>query len=668
MAEQPRCIALVGPSQSGKTQLFDALLQRCGAERTASENHGRTAGGHGDGRASTLTVEPTIGHLTYLGEPFTLIDCPGSVEFAASGLPVLAACDAALVVCEPDERRLPALQLVLRTLEELGVPHLIFVNKIDAASQGLRETLEALQSVSRVPLLLRQIPIWTDGTATGFIDLALERAYVYHDHAPSERIDLPDGELPRERENRFTLLERLADHDDALMEQLIEEVEPARERVMADLAQELRSGQAVSVLIGSGARGNGLSRLLKALRHEAPRLDETRARLGLPEEGPPVAQVMLTHHTGFGGKLSLVRVLRGSFREGDTVMGAEGAATRIAGLVSGKGAQGERAAEARAGETLGFARLDGIGTGARFSTEAACAAAGAAAPPPVYAAAIRVRDRKDDVRLTAALAKLVEEDPALGVEHHPDLEEIRLLGQGEMHLRAAVERLSERFGVGVERERPRVGYRETIRRSASGHGRHKKQTGGHGQFADVSLSVRPLARGEGVVFEDEVVGGAVPRKFIPSVEAGARAHLRRGPLGFPVEDIAVTLTDGAAHAVDSSDAAFQAAARLALDDALAKGQPVLLEPVLTVEIVTPSAATAKATGLVTGRRGQILGYDARPDWPGWDLLNAAIPEAEIADLIVELRSLTAGVGSFTARFDHRAELTGRPAEQVLGGG
>lgn len=269
------------------------------------------------------------------------------------------------------------------------------------------------------------------------------------------------------------------------------------------------------------------------------------------------------------------------------------------------------------------------------------------------------------MRLNSALAKLVEEDPGLKVEHRADLEEVQLLGQGDMHLRVAIERLADRFGMRVERGRPKVDYRETIRKPARGHGRHKKQTGGHGQFADVHLAVRPLPSGEGFVFEDAVVGGAVPRKFIPSVEAGARAYLRRGPLGFPVEDLAVTLTDGAFHAVDSSDAAFQAATRLALDDALAKAEPVLLEPVWAIEIVMPSSATAKATGLVTGRRGQILGFDARPDWAGWDVLNALIPEAETSDLIVELRSLTSGVGSFTSRFDHRAELTGRPAELLL---
>ncbi|MGH1573830.1 elongation factor G [Methylobacterium sp. P31] len=666
MVEQPRCIALVGPAQSGKTSLLEALQRRCQPEGTHSDNGSRSAQAAAS-RTHAMSVELNLATLHYGDDTFTLIDCPGSLEFAHASRAALAACDVAVVVCEADERRLPALQLVLRELEEQGVPRLLFVNKIDAASQGLRETLAALQTVSRLPLLMRQIPIWDGGNATGFIDLALERAFVYRNHAPSTIIALPDGELPREKEGRFTLLERLADHDDILMEQLITDAEPARDRVMADLARELRSGQAVSVLIGSALRGNGLTRLLKALRHEAPRLAETRARLGLPDDAPAVAQVLLTQHSDFGGKVSIARVLSGTFHEGDTVAGAGGVTTRIGGIVAAAGAHAERVPVAGEGTTAGFARLEGIGTGSRFAADAAFASGAPPAPPPVFATTISVRDRKDDVRLTAALTKLVEDDPSLSVQRRTDPDEICLLGQGEMHLRVAAERLAKRFGVSVERARPKVAYRETIRRTATGHGRLKKQTGGHGQFADVRLSVRPLPRGQGFVFEDAVVGGAVPRKFIPSVEAGARAYLRRGPLGFPVDDFAVTLTDGAAHAVDSSDAAFQGATRLALDEALPAAEPVLLEPVLVVNILTPSAATAKVTGLVTGRRGQILGYDARPDWPGWDLVDALIPEAETSDLIVELRSLTAGVGSFCARFGHMAELTGPPAEAALAG-
>jgi elongation factor G len=616
-----------------------------------------------------MSVEPNVATAEFLGDSYTFLDCPGSVEFAHDMRAVLPACDAAVVVCEPDDRKIPALALVLRELEEADIPRLVFLNKIDATTRRVRETLAMLQPASATPLLLRQIPIWENGSATGFIDLALERGFVYREHAPSQVIELSEGELPREKEARFTMLERLADHDEELLEALITEVDPPKDRIFQDLARELRDRRAVSVLIGSAERGNGVTRLLKALRHEAPTIAETRSRLGVPADGPPLAQVVRTVHTGFGGKLSVARVLRGSFREGDTVTGSGGAEARIAGVLRVRGPHTMRIAEAVEGDTAGFARLDPIGTGE-------CLAAGRKGPDPivlvqphepVHAVALRVRNRKDDVRLTTALAKIVEEDPSLRVEHETELGEMRLHGQGEMHVRVAIERLASRFQVEVDVARPKVGYRETPKAAASSRGRHKKQSGGHGQFADVTIEVRPLPRGEGFAFENRIVGGVVPRQYIPSVEAGVRDWIRRGPLGFPVVDLAVALTDGSYHAVDSSDAAFQAAARLAMSEAVPKGASVLLEPILAVEIAVPESAISRAASLVTARRGQVLGYDARPGWPGWDLLKATVPEAEIGDLIVELRSATAGVGTFSTRFAHMTEVTGRPAELALAG-
>jgi elongation factor G len=665
----PRCIAIVGPFQSGKTTLLEAILERTGAISRA----GRVAGGDSVGDASAearahgMSIEPNVARVDFLGETMTFVDCPGSTEFMHEMRNTTPVCDAAIVVCEADERKLPALQIILRELEEAEIPRFLFINKIDTATRRIRETLAMLQRASRTPLLLRQIPLWKDGIAVGFIDLALERAFIYREHAPSEVVELPDGETLREREARFAMLERLADYDDTLMEDLISEIEPPRDRIFDDLAKELRDSHVVPVLIGSAERGNGVTRLLKALRHEAPTLKETRARLGVAEDGPPLAQVLKTLHMGQGGKLSVARLLRGTFHEGDMVIGSRGAEARIGSLLNLVGSNTSRVGEAGAGETVGFGRLEGIGTADSLAAGKVRpeAIVSSAPPEPVYAVALKVKDRKDDVRLSSALSKITEEDPSLVLETRPEMGEIRLLGQGEMHLRVAVERLASRFQVGVETGKPRVAYCETIRGPAAARGRHRKQTGGHGQFGDVQIEIKPLGRGEGFAFHDQITGGVVPRQYIPSVETGVRDALRHGPLGFPVVDLAVTLTDGSYHTVDSSDAAFQAAAKLALAEALPKAKPVLLEPILSVEIAIPTEALSKATGLVTGRRGQILGYDGRPGWPGWDVISATIPESEIGDLIVELRSVTAGVGTFSTRFDHMAELSGRPAEMVL---
>jgi elongation factor G len=614
-----------------------------------------------------MSIEPNVATVDFLGESITFVDCPGSTEFLHEMRNVTPICDAAIVVCEADERKIPALEIILRDLEEADIPRFLFINKIDTANQRVRETLALLQQASRTPLLLRQIPLWKDGIAVGFIDLALERAFIYREHAPSEIVDLPEGELPREKEARFAMLERLADYDDSLMEELISEIEPPRDQIFDDLSKELRERHVVPALIGSAERGNGITRLLKALRHEAPTLANTRARLGIAEEGAPLAQAVKTLHMGQGGKLTIARVMRGTFHEGDTVVGSRGAEARIGSLVTLVGSTMNRKAEAVAGDTIGFGRLEGIATGDSFATGKARpdAIASPTPPEPVYVMALKVKDRKDDVRLSSALAKITEEDPSLAVETRPEMGEIRLHGQGEMHLRVAVEKLASRFQVGVETAKPKVAYCETIKLPASARGRHRKQTGGHGQFGDVMIEIKPLPRGEGFAFQDHITGGVVPRQYIPSVETGVRDALKCGPLGYPVVDLAVSLTDGSYHTVDSSDAAFQAAARLALSEALPKAKPVLLEPVLSVEITIPSEALSKATALVTGRRGQILGYDERPSWAGWQVLSATIPESEIGDLIVELRSATAGVGTFSTRFDHMAELSGRPAEMVL---
>jgi elongation factor G len=669
LASGPRCIAIVGPFQSGKTTLLEAILERTGAISRAGRVSNRDSVGDAsaEARAHAMSIEPNVATVDFLGESITFVDCPGSTEFLHEMRNVTPICDAAIVVCEADERKIPALEIILRDLEEADIPRFLFINKIDTANQRVRETLALLQQASRTPLLLRQIPLWKDGIAVGFIDLALERAFIYREHAPSEIVDLPEGELPREKEARFAMLERLADYDDSLMEELISEIEPPRDQIFDDLSKELRERHVVPALIGSAERGNGITRLLKALRHEAPTLANTRARLGIAEEGAPLAQAVKTLHMGQGGKLTIARVMRGTLHEGDTVVGSRGAEARIGSLVTLVGSTMNRKAEAVAGDTVGFGRLEGIATGDSFATGKARpdAIASPTPPEPVYVMALKVKDRKDDVRLSSALAKITEEDPSLAVETRPEMGEIRLHGQGEMHLRVAVEKLASRFQVGVETAKPKVAYCETIKLPASARGRHRKQTGGHGQFGDVMIEIKPLPRGEGFAFQDHITGGVVPRQYIPSVETGVRDALKCGPLGYPVVDLAVSLTDGSYHTVDSSDAAFQAAARLALSEALPKAKPVLLEPVLSVEITIPSEALSKATALVTGRRGQILGYDERPSWAGWQVLSATIPESEIGDLIVELRSATAGVGTFSTRFDHMAELSGRPAEMVL---
>ena len=665
----PRCIALVGPFQSGKTTLLEAILARTGAiPRAGSVDAGTSVGdASAEARQHKMSVALTVATTNFMGESYTFIDCPGSVEFANDMRAALPAIDAAVVVCEADEKKLPQLQIILRELEELKIPRFLFLNKIDRASKRIRETLAMLQPASRVPLVLRQIPIWNGDLIEGFVDLALERAFVYREHKASEVIALDGGNLEREKEARFSMLEKLADHDDALMEQLLEDIQPPRDAVFDDLARELREGLICPVLLGSAYRENGVLRLLKALRHDVPGVAETAKRLGVPSTKEALGYVFKTVHLQHGGKLSLTRLLSGHLDDGATLQSSSGGAGRVSGILAANGAHDTKRAHAEAGDIIALGKLDAIKTGDTVSNgkTAPQSLTGVEPTPPVLAISIAAADRKDDVKLGQALLRLNEEDSSLNMVQNARTHDTVLWGQGEMHLRVAQERLRDRFGVNVKSHPPAGGYQETIRKPITQRGRHKKQSGGHGQFGDVVLDIKPLARGEGFKFSEKVVGGAVPRNYIPAVEEGVNDGLARGPLGFPVVDLQVTLTDGSYHSVDSSDLAFRTAARIGMSEGLPQCQPVLLEPIHVVEIVCPTDATAKINAILSSRRGQILSFDTREGWSGWDCVRAMMPEAEIGELIVELRSATAGSGSFTRQFDHMAEVTGRAADQII---
>jgi elongation factor G len=323
--------------------------------------------------------------------------------------------------------------------------------------------------------------------------------------------------------------------------------------------------------------------------------------------------------------------------------------------------------EAKAGDTVAFGRLDSVKTGDTLVADKAKPLKLETVPPsqPVFGLAIAAKEKKDEVKLTAAIAKIIEEDPSISLTHSQDMGEMVLWGQGEMHLRVALEKLTSKYGIDASTRPRQIPYKETIRKSTEVRGRHKKQSGGHGQFGDVVVTIGPRPRGSGFEFSDEITGGVVPKNYIPSVEIGVRDYLHSGPLGFNVVDVGVCLIDGSYHSVDSSDMAFRQAGRIAMAEGMPKCSPVLLEPVMEVEIAIPSDATARVNGMIPQRRGQILGFDARGGWPGWDVVRAQLPESEMADLIVELRSATAGVGTFTAKFHHLAELTGRLADNVL---
>ena len=385
----PKCIAIVGPFASGKTTLFEAILARAGAiARQNPVGSGNTVSDNSpEARAHSMSVEACFATIDFMGDSLTFVDCPGSVEFAYESDPALAACDMAIVVAEADEKKVPALQLILRRLDDLGVPHILFLNKIDKTTAGVRDTLKLLQPASSAPLLLRQIPLRRDGAVVGSIDLALERAYIWRDFAPSEIAEIPSDDKAREIEARFSMLETLADHDDLLMEQLLEEKEPPADEVFDDLAADLRDGLVIPVMIGTAERGHGVLRLLKAIRHDAPDVEDTRRRLGIADGSAAIVQVMKTVHTTHGGKLSISRVLAGTVADGGELFatGADGA--KVSGIYRMLGKEQTRQASARAGETVALGKLEGVRTGQTL-TSSRNGIAGVAfgePPQPVYA-------------------------------------------------------------------------------------------------------------------------------------------------------------------------------------------------------------------------------------------------------------------------------------------
>lgn len=661
----PRVAALVGPAASGKTSLFEALLLATGALRKKGniQDHTTVGDASAEAKARGTTLELAAASSEYLGEQWTFIDCPGNVEFAQDVLHGLMVADVAVVVVDPDPARAPAASAILHFLDDRRIPHVIFINKVDlpGSADKVRDTVAALQTLSARPLLLRELPIREGENVTGFVDLVSERAYGYRGHDDTRLAKVPADILSEETEVRQKLLENLADLDDHLLTELLDDVAPPAQEVYANLRKDLQADLIVEVFFGSAEQDHGIQRLLKALRHEAPEATETALRLELPGGGGLLVQSFKTLHAPHVGKLSLVRIWRGEVVDGQTLNG-----NRVSGLYRMLGSQQVKQPKAGIGEIVALGHLDNLRTGQGVRIGGAAVMPWVDALQPVAALCLRATKTGDEVKLSGALAKLSEEDPSLTVEYNPDTHEQVLWGQGDIHLRNALDRLKSRFGLEVRTDPPQVPYRETIRKSTSQHGRFKHQSGGHGAFGDVVLDISPLPRGSGFEFHEEIVGGVVPRQFFPSVEKGIREFMKQGPLGYPLVDFKAVLTHGSFHPVDSSDSAFQAAARVAMVEGLPACNPVLLEPVIEVQLFTPSEHTARVQRMVTGRRGgQLQGFDRRDGWSGWDVVQARLPQSELQDLITELRSLTQGIGTFKWKFHHLQEVDGKEADRVV---
>lgn len=640
-----RCFSVLGPAGVGKTALVDRLARLEGAGERVE-----TRAGLG------------LAAFDFMGEPWCAIDCPGAIEALPDARAALLASDAAVVVVPPDPDAASLAAPALRIVEAASAPCLIFVNRIDEARGRLRDIVAALQDYAAHPIVLRQIPIRDGENVVGAVDLVSERAWRYREGQPSALVEVPESVAGRKHEARAELLEHLSEFDDWLLEEIVEEREPAAGPLYAICARVLGENRATPALIGSALRGNGVVRLMKALRHEAPHADALRDRLtaSAPDGAPPRAVAFHAHHRKHLGKAVMLRALGEGVAAGATLGGGNVGALMEIGLET------KAPAPVSPGRVVAALKSDQLAAPRLIHAERCGAPPGwARSPEPMFARRLAPDSERDEAKLSLALGRLSEDDPGLvaGQEEGTGAPLVRL--QGPMHLRRVLATLAEEFGVKATDAAPDGVWRETVSRPASVHHRHRKQTGGAGQFADVKLTVRPNARGAGFTFDETVKGGAVPRNYIPAVEAGARDALAAGPLGFPVVDVGVTLTDGQHHSVDSSDFAFRAAGRAAVAQALAEGAPMLLQPIHDVAIHAPSIHSGALVATMSSLKGRVLGFDRDPEARGWDLFRAQLPGGALEDLAHALRSATQGVGWFESAFDHFEELYGRDAERVV---
>ncbi len=636
-----RVVTVLGPSNSGKSTLVQALV---GLDERR-------------GKSLALPGVATVSSFGFMGEDWAAIDMAGGADNLGSAGAALAASDIA-VVCVPADADSAVLAApFIRKVEEAGLPCIVFINRIDSPQSRIAEIVSALQTYSRHHIVLREVPIREGSAIVGFVDLVSERAWKFQEGRHSVLIEMPESVKDREEQARAELLESYADYDEHLLEELIEDKQPPVAEVYEIAARTVRHGDLVACFIGSASKGHGITRLMKSLRHDAPGVEVAQARLAAGAVAVGAVADVIRHL----GKVVLLRATGGAVSGGGRLGGADiGSITDLdAKTVLGSLAPGQ----------IGLAvKSDHLSAGRAFSADAVRALPdwGRVHASP-FRRIVTPAHEKDDSRLLVALDRLVEIDPALTVSADDRTGRPILTTQGPLHLRRVLAKIAGDFGIAVSEASVPPTLRETIRRGTEVHHRHRKQTGGAGQFADVVIELRPEARGSGFAFSETVKGGAVPRNYIPSVEEGAREALVEGPLGFPVVDVSVELKDGKTHSVDSSDHAFRTAGKNAVREALAEVGTVLLQPILKIDIHLPSVFSGSMVPLVSGLKGQVLGFEAHDSAAGWDVFQLLLPMAAEDALFAGLAAATRGTAWFSSTFDHYQEARKEELGEVLAG-
>ena len=660
-----RNIAFVGPHHAGKTTLVEAILAHTGAiGRRGAIGDGTTVTDHEPEDAAHLQ-STTVGfaHATDDGVDITIVDAPGFVDFFEETKQALAGVDAAIVVIEADPGRIVQTQAAIDYIESVRMPHIFVINKMDRPGADFAQTLAALQSAYGRHVVAEQLPLGSAEHFRGYVDLAEMKAYTLE----GAEQPIPGDAQDQAARMHVELLEAIADFDDHLMEELLEGVEPPLEEIERDLCTECSHDQVVPVLVAAGASGAGVTALVRAIEKWLPppadalQVDAEGRPIEPDAAGPVIARIIKTSIHPQSGKLSIARILSGTLKSDATLTNItkHDEKVRLGGLYRLQGKKQEPLTEAGPGMIVALGRLDSVSTGDTLTSNGhRVRLPRIPVAEPVFAVAVKPKERIDEAKISQMLARIVDEDPALRLERADVTHELLLLGRGEQHVSIAVERLARKYKVEVETAAPAIPYLETITGGTEIHSRYKHQTGGHGQFGDVWLRFEPRERGAGISFDEKIVGGVVPRQFIPAVEKGVREALVHGPNGHPVTDLHVTLFDGQYHDVDSSEQSFKTAAGMGVREALPKCNPVVLEPVAHVKVIVPTAYTLTVIQQLTGKRGQILGMNPEDDRAGIDVIEAYVPAVELSRYITELRTATQGLGTYSWRHERYDPVPG----------
>ena len=676
-----RNIALVGHGGAGKTTLAEAMLFDSGGNTRL----GRTEDGTSlldydeDEIKRRLTINAAMAFLEWKGHKVNLVDTPGFGAFLADTQTCLRVLDTALVVVSAPHGVQVVTDKVWSYATECGLARVIYLSKMDRERADFARAVEDVRknlSPAAVPV---HLPLGQEAAFAGIVDLLRMKVLRYPPDGSgrAREEDVPAAIQGEAAKARAALLEVVAEADDALLEQYLERGELSDAEVRQGLQRGVAAGRIVPILCGAAARNIGVQSVLDFLVEacpaptDRPPVEGTDAK-GQPaqrearDDAPLVAQVFKTVADPFAGKVSLFRVYAGTLRSDSSVLNStKGVKERIGQVALLRGKAQTPVPAVGAGDLGAVVKLKETGTGDTLSDEKAILKLPPIPfPHPLLTFAIEPKTRGDEDKMSAGLARLREEDPTLHVRYDPQTKETVVSGMGKVHLEVAVERLKRKFGVEVVLKTPRVPYKETVKAKAREvQGRHKKQTGGRGQFGDCWIHLEPLPRGGGFEFVDEIVGGAIPRNFIPAVEKGIIEALERGVVaGYPVTDVRVTVYDGSAHAVDSSELAFKLAGRLAFKKAVQQARPSLLEPIMTAEVVAPDECMGDVMGDLNARRGRVLGVEARGRLQA---VKAHVPLAEMLEYDSKLRSLTADRGDYTMEFSHYEEVPAHILEKIV---